>query len=313
MIFNNQGELISTGVGYMKTPSIVSFGQSAIENMNKGISFSAMENKFKSGEYDNAFLVKYVEEKSKVGLIDAVIFERYLELLSSDSLYSNETFLLISTRSKGRMTSNSIAFKALLFAYRNYPVKSLEIMSAWNVINNKLLDNLDTAIKLNDISLKNDVLSGYCKIDSLSQFHNSDSDYINALFYAGIGDSVNYKEYLTNFVSKEIESIDLSIEKINEVKAYKEALYYRFKIRNEKLTDKQKWFEKSYFGKSQRTLHKILAIYNSGKAHFTLTESLNKFFMHAIGQALNNYKNFSPAHVEYLINSSQKIIDDLGR
>lgn len=301
LFFSPLGDLIQVGIGAQKINSFLSLANNVMKDYHSGENLQAMEDIMQKGVYDSAFLVAYIKKLGKVKMVNEKAIERYLSFLPLSSLYSAETYEFIRSNYSGWISHDSKVFEVLDNAYKKYPIKSMELMKPWWVLNGWLLQNVDSAIERKDSFGIKDIIEAFKKMDPDNEIYRMNSQYIYSRYYAGIGDSINFKKNMALYISYNVLSIDHSLQQKNEKDRYHAALKLKYGAEAEKeLSTEDLWFTKSYICKYRLTLEQLKSIQFYYSKYLPKNAEYEKIMDEAFHLALHNYKSYSPNFNEYM-------------
>lgn len=302
LYFSPQGELLAKEVGAKEQSQFLSIGKSAVLNKSSGAGLKQMEEKIATGDYDSAFLRSYIEELGKKGRISGDIFERYLNLLSPDNLFSDSTYEFIRNHYFGEMRTTSKAFEVLLNAFQKYPVRSMELMRPWYVINGILFQNLNYYVQKKDTLGIEDVVLGFKRIAFDSSSFKMDRERVFCEYRAGIKDSAEFIKALQLYVKNNITDADNGSWQKQEFGRYQDALRLKFGIVNPvQILSKDQRFWKGYICRYRLVIDQLMSIYYAASQNFKIDTQFKEYMRRAMEHAIENYKTFSPNFNQILL------------
>ncbi len=226
--FSPEGEILLAGLGFMPEATILQVGANALDNRKNGISLRNFQSKIATGNYDADYLLKYIKKLSSVGSANSLIIEQYLKIIPKDSLYTPQTLKIVSVGYAGRMSADGMAFKILLHAFKQYPIKSFELQSPWNIIRNRLLEYIDSAGRQRDTMWLQDILAANTELDTVEAVSKIENLYFLCLYYSSAGDTLNTLKRSSDFASRYILNMNADSLYEQDLKDFKKALWIRF-------------------------------------------------------------------------------------
>jgi thioredoxin-related protein len=309
IFFEPTGETVLITSGFRNPAAFIALGHSAMKEYKSGNNFQTLENnikvmesKIKSGEYNPTLLADLIKKLGHIRGKNTQIFEKYLSSLSADSLYSDATWKLVRNYYHGWVGSNSLVFSVLLHAYKQYPIRDMELMKPWWTINGRLLNNIELAITKKDSLGMEDIIKAYHKIDTEPDNFRMDKEYVSCDYFAGIGDSLDFIKYLKQYIKDNIINMKEGQQQQLELKHYSAALRFKFGVDNEKLlTSKEKWFSKSYISNYDLILIHLKSLRWEYTHALKKNHKYERIFSEAMEIALRNYEKYAPNYNESII------------
>lgn len=305
LFFSPEGEMILVHTGTLSSSTLINIGTDAINNLKTGVSLEAMHLQMKNGNNNPEFLLKYIKKLSSLHSPNATLLEEYLRVIPEDSLYTPATLKMISRGYFGRMPVDGLAFKILLREYKLYPIKSLELMSPWNVLNNRLVEYTKEAGQLNDSLWLKEIFLAIDAMDTIPQIASSVKDYLECVYYSAGDQSDKFMEKARIFADKYITNANADSIYRSDSIHFNNALLIKFGTSNlEYLKTNNNFlnFKKSYFTDSKLTLTMLLEIvrlHNNIPIGVSLRDSV--VIAKWKERAINLYRR-NPVHVnEYLL------------
>ncbi len=308
--FSPDGDILLASSGSQLPNSFIGTGKQAINNYKSGVSLSQMREIIKSGKYSSIFLENYIKRLGSNGIPNFMIIEDYLSLIPIDSLYTEHTLSLLKSAYLGRINVNSLAFKVLLHSYEKYPVKSGELMSPWNTIRNKLLDEVDSAGIQSDsvwlINLKkvNELL------DTIQEIKVRERLYLDLRYYAAARDSVNFRDLAEIFIQKYLNLINRDSLYQLDTNLFHHSLLIKYPNTDYSLNKNSKEyvsFQKSFNSEVRRTISEIMSILFYNKFYFHSTKTIGSLsIVEVMKDLISLYANNSIYVSDLLISNWQK-------
>lgn len=199
LFFAPNGDLILSGLGSFKSEILIESGKKALENLKKGISLQQLSANSADWNLTPAEAKEYIEKLGMASKPTGVLIEYYLNAIPIDSLYTQPVFDMITRGHFARFPIDGKVFQVLLYQYKKYPVKSGELMSAWNTISNNLKNFADSAGVQKSFSWLDEILKASDSINDNSKGRSRERVYFQNLFYSGARDSLNFIKTATEF------------------------------------------------------------------------------------------------------------------
>jgi thiol-disulfide isomerase/thioredoxin len=230
LFFSPDGQLILGGVGSAPVKGFIALGKDAVKNWKDGISLQDFEKKYANNKQNKKFLKDYIQKLHSELMPTSLIMEQYLKTLSPDSLYTQSTFRLVNSSYDSKINTNDLAFKVLLHAYKKLPVKDNYLMSPWNAIRNRLLEQIDSAGAHKDTLWLTNIIRANNKMDTIQTIKTRDDAFLICLYKAASKDSLNFLRNTRWFAYKYILHINADSLYRSDVQQYRNALLMRFGI-----------------------------------------------------------------------------------
>jgi thiol-disulfide isomerase/thioredoxin len=112
LFLKSDGALFSRSVGSMEAEKFIAVSNTAISDMNDPKSIAAWEKEYVEKKNDPAFLLDYMNKRSKLGKSNALLFDEYLALLPNEQRVSDKIIEIYNSEIRN-ITINSLAFKNL--------------------------------------------------------------------------------------------------------------------------------------------------------------------------------------------------------
>ena len=106
------GTLFSRSVGSMEAEKFIAVSKTAITDMNDPKPLSEWEKEYVEKKSDSAFMLDYINKRSKLGKSTTQLFDEYLALLPNDQRASDKVIEIYHKESRN-ISINSLAFKNL--------------------------------------------------------------------------------------------------------------------------------------------------------------------------------------------------------
>ncbi|NLR78201.1 thioredoxin family protein [Chitinophaga eiseniae] len=274
LFFNAAGALVLTGSGARPAASMIQIARQALSNINDNVSLQDMQQKITTGNYSKIAIRDYIKKLSALHQPNATLVETYLETLPADSIYSPEVLQMVSTGYFGRMPLQGKAARVLLHAYAQYPVKSWEFMSPWNIIKSRLLDYTDSAGQQGDATWFNEALA---MSDSLNPFpfsRNRERLYLSCRYYLAAEDSNRFITAANEFADKYIMNVNIDSLTIYDQLALGDALKVKFG-RSSSTKQAPSAFKKGFLYETRLINEELFEIIYGYKQHFNTMLKLN--------------------------------------
>lgn len=294
LFFAPNGELILTGMGSFKSELLIQSGKKALENLKKGISLQQLSANSADWNLTPSKTKEYIDKLGMAKKPTGVLIEYYLNAIPEDSLYTPEVFKMLTFGKFDRFSTDGKVFQVLLYQYKKYPVRSGELMSAWNTINSNLKNFADSAGVYKDYEWLDEILNASDSLNDDTKGRNRERVYFKNLFYSGARDSLNFiktaKEFGENFIMKADES---ELHQRDSV-LYRNSLSIKFGTEiNEKIRQSKEFgiHKNVFMPESLIILHEMLDIHYYLKYRFpNMLESNDTVFKEYIKKALDLYQ-----------------------
>jgi thiol-disulfide isomerase/thioredoxin len=112
LFIKSDGTIFSRAIGSMEAEKFIAVSKTALADMNDPKSIALWEKEYVEKKNDPAFLLDYINKRSKLGKSTAQLFDEYLALLPNDQRASKEIIEIYKKESRN-ITINSLAFKNL--------------------------------------------------------------------------------------------------------------------------------------------------------------------------------------------------------
>ncbi|OQY93464.1 MAG: hypothetical protein B6D37_11660 [Sphingobacteriales bacterium UTBCD1] len=313
--FSPGGEILLAGLGFMPVATMLQIGATALDNWKNGISLRDMQDKISSGKYDADYLIKYIKKLSSLRSPNALIIEQYLNIIPEDSFYTLQTLKLVSEGYIGRMSTKSIAFKILLHAFKQYPIKSFELKSPWNTIRDHLLEYIDSAGRQKDTLWLQDILAANTELDTVEAVSKIENLYFLCLYYSSAGDTLNTLIRSADFANRYILNMNADSLYEQDLKDFKKALWIRFGTADTTGLQKENSYSvflKSYFSHTFILVNELqeLIFRCSG---FANGEEDRARYRNWLNKAIELYKNNPVSVNNFWIKRMQNKLAELSR
>ena len=210
LFFSPKGELVLTGLGSKPADVFIKSANNALENLKSGISLQDLEDKMKSGNLKPVFVEEYIKKLSVQRKPNGALIEYYLNVIPEDSLNTPNVISMITTGKISRMPVKGKIFQIFLNEYKKYPVKSGELMSAWNSIRNRLLEYIDSAGRQNDEIWLAEIMEANDYLNDNPVYVKRERNYFLCRYYAFAKDSAVFIKYAIQFANNYFLEIDKS-------------------------------------------------------------------------------------------------------
>jgi hypothetical protein len=199
------------------------------------------------------------------------LIEQYLTALPEDSLFTPATMKLVSMGYFGRMPINGKAYKVLLHAYNQYPVKSYKLSSPWNTIRSRLLTYVDSAGALQDKQWLEEILQANEQLFAGEAEKSREKNYFLCRYYSEAMDSARFFQSVREHIAKQIQNIDLNDLYLLDTTQFVEALQIKFGTTDEMKLKKIKeypFFRSSYLSNSRIIMGELMEMIYRAKYYF---------------------------------------------
>lgn len=228
LFFNPGGDLALAGNGSTPAASMIQIIRQALSNIKDNVSLRAMQQQITANNYSKTDIKNYIKRLSALNQPNATLIEAYLDVLPEDSIYSPEILTLVSAGYFGRMPLQGKATKVLLNAYAQYPVKSWEMMSPWNILKSRLLEYTDSAGKQGDTTWLNEILAVSDQLNTSAWAKDREQLYLLCRYYLAANDSTNFTKTAHDFADKYIININTDTLTARNQLAFRDALNVKF-------------------------------------------------------------------------------------
>lgn len=294
LFFAPNGELILSGLGSIKSELLIQSGRKALENLKKGISLQQLSANSADWNLTPSKTKEYIDKLGMVKKPTGVLIEYYLNAISEDSLYTPEVFKMLIFGKFTRFPIDKKVFQVLLYHYKKYPIKSGDIVSAWNIIRNNLKNFADSAGVQKDYAWLDEILKASDSLNDDIKGRSRERVYFQNLFYSGARDSLNFiktaKEFGENFI---INIKEDELYKRDSI-LYDNLTLVKFGTKIDEKTRQSKEFKfhkEGYKPESEIILMEILDIHYYLKYRFPkIFESNERVFKEYIKKALSLYQ-----------------------
>lgn len=229
LFFSPEGELILIGHGATPANVFLTSAGNALKNLRSGISLQDLEDKMKSGTRKPEFIERYIKTLSIQGKPTGRLIEYYLDAIPEDSLNTPKVFEMIYLGKIERMPVEGKLFQTLFNAYKMNPVKSGEMMSPWNTINNNLLRFVDSAGTQNDTAWLSEILKAKDYLNDNPVYVQRERIYFLCRYYAFANDRAAFIKYGTQFFKTYLLGVDNREAIKADSVAFSRALAAKFK------------------------------------------------------------------------------------
>lgn len=294
LFFAPNGDLILSGIGSLKSEILIESGKKALENLKKGISVQQLSANSADWNMTPVEAKEYIEKLGMASRPTGVLIEYYLNAIPVDSLYIQPVFKMLIFGKFTRFPIDRKVFQVLLYHYKKYPVKSGDIVSAWNIIRNNLKNFADSAGVQKDYAWLDEILKASDSLNDDSKSRSRERVYFQNLFFSGARDSLNFiktaKEFGENFI---ININEHELHKRDSI-LYDNLTLVKFGTKiNEKTRQSKefKFHKEGYKPESENILMEILDIHYYLKYRFPkIFESNERVFKEYIKKALGLYQ-----------------------
>jgi len=270
LFFNTRGDLALAGIGATPAASMIQITRQALSNIKDSISLQAMQQKITADNYSKTDIKNYIKRLSALNQPNATLIEAYLDVLPEDSIYTPEMLRLVSTGYFGRMPLQGKAAKVLLHAYTQYPVKSWEMMSPWNILKNRLLEYTDSAGKQQDTTWLHEIIAISDRLNTSAFSKNREQLYLRCRYYLAANDSANFIKTAHDFADQYIININEDTLTSCDQLAFRDALKVKFGKRTNKPSEQElSGFKKSFLHETRLINEELFEIIYGYRQYFS--------------------------------------------
>jgi len=202
------GVIFSRASGYKEAKDFIADSKSALADMNDPKPIAVWEKEYIEQKNNPAFLLDYMNKRSKLGMSNAMLFDEYLKLIPKEELTSDIT-VKIYMKEGQQMRVNSFAFENLLNNQNKYFGKLFGYVSIY--LQAAVLNTVYDAAKSKNEQLLATAIKAYDQISENSALKRKDEIYME--YYQRTEETDNYLKHATNFCNNylmkmSIDSID---------------------------------------------------------------------------------------------------------
>jgi hypothetical protein len=223
-----------------------------------------MQKKIDSGNKDPKFILSYIEKLSPLKTPNALLFEKYLEALPPDSLWTRSTLYRVSMNYHGSMPVNGLAARVLLNAYKDYSVKSMELMSPWCTLRYRLLDEVEQAGAQRNRARLDELVEANNRLEDVPLAADRERDYLYCIYYFHSRDTAAFITQANKYATRYILKADTFFLNNLDRQLLAAAKEYKFGSRAKNtwsysdITESQ--FEKTFYSETERTHNELIDI-----------------------------------------------------
>jgi len=200
--------IFSRASGYKEAKDFIADSKSALANMNDPKPIAVWEKEYIEQKNNPAFLLDYMNKRSKLGMSNAMLFDEYLKLIPKEELTSDIT-VKIYMKEGQQMRVNSLAFENLLNNQNKYFGKLFGYVSIY--LQAAVLNTVYDAAKSKNEQLLATAIKAYDQISENSALKRKDEIYME--YYQRTEETDNDLKHATNFCNNylmkmSIDSID---------------------------------------------------------------------------------------------------------
>jgi len=202
------GVIFSRASGYKEAKDFIADSKSALADMNDPKPIAVWEKEYIDQKNNPAFLLDYMNKRSKQGMSNATLFDEYLKLIPEEELTS-DIVVKIYKKDGQQLKVNSFAFENLLKNRNKYIAKLSGFVYVY--LQAAILNTVHDAAKSKDEQLLATAIKASDLISENSALKRKDEIYME--YYQRTGETDNYLNHATNFCNNylmkmSIDSID---------------------------------------------------------------------------------------------------------
>jgi thioredoxin-related protein len=190
------GELFYRSVGSMPAQNFIAESDKAMVEMNDPKPMSMWEKEYADKKNDPAFLLAYMEKRSRLGKSNTELFDAYLNLLPADQRTSDKVVEIYKQISR-ELQINSLAYNNLT---ENKTLFASRIPGLENCFLAALSNSYRIATKEKNEQLLEQVVAEYDKLGATPKKITKEELYLN--YYKGTGNKEKYISSATDYCDK---------------------------------------------------------------------------------------------------------------
>lgn len=208
LFLKSDGAIFSRASGYKEAKDFIAESKSALADMNDPKPIAVWEKEYIEQKNNPAFLLDYMNKRSKLGMSNATLFDEYLKLIPEEELTS-DIIVKIYIKDGQQMRVNSFAFENLLKNRNKYIGKLFGNLYIY--LQAAVLNTVHDAAKSKNEQLLATAIKAYEQIPENPSLKQKDEIYME--YYQRTGETYNYLKHTTNFcnnylMTMSIDSID---------------------------------------------------------------------------------------------------------
>ena len=207
------GTLFSRALGSMPAKSFIDVSTSALADMNDPKSIEEWDKEYLTRKNETAFLLSYMDKRSKLGKSNDQLFDEYLRLIPEEELTSDIVVKKYANDGQ-QMKVNSFAYDNLLKNRSKYFGKLFGYTDVFLMAG--VMNTMREAAKLKDEQLLEKAIKAYDQLPGSSLQKQRDEIYME--YYQRTENINKYLKYATGFCNKYLMKISKdSIDKKDQL------------------------------------------------------------------------------------------------
>ena len=210
LFVKGDGNLFFLTVGSMPEKNFIAVSKTALDEMNDPKSLAMWEKEYTVKKNDPAFLLDYMQKRSRLGQSNDALFDEYLKMIPEDQLTSKPVFDWY-LKEGAHMKVTSFAFQNLEKNYQKYfpglfgNVYTFLMAGITNSVN-------EAAVTKNEELLATAILA----YDHLPKGLTTEKDELYMQYYLRTGETDKYVKYAISFANNHLMKMNLdSLTKID--------------------------------------------------------------------------------------------------
>jgi thiol-disulfide isomerase/thioredoxin len=207
LFIKSDGTLFSAAKGSMAAKDFIEVSKAALLEMNDPKPMAVWEKEYEKKKSDPAFLLAYMNKRSKFGKSNSLLFEEYLKLIPEKDRTS-DTVAELYKKEGHYLKVNSLAYTNLQKNRETFLLKMLVDLYLFEGMENTIHE----AARLKNEGLLTAAVSAYDQVPTMSLFKQKEEIYLE--YYQQTAEIDKYLIYASNFCNNYLMKISPdSIEK----------------------------------------------------------------------------------------------------